>query len=129
MAMLAKMADFGQKSRPFLGRCPTKNRIFFREKSKTSIDLGVVFGRIGAICDAQSLINWFLCTDFEKNSIFEKMAILAKMADFGQKSRFWPKLGPPKKNEPFLTVTGTSRARHLPNGPTPSQIRFWYFHF
>ena len=57
-----------------------------------AIDLGVVFGRIGAIYDAQSLINWFLCTYFEKNSIFEKQPfwpnwpIWPKMPIFGH---FW----------------------------------------
>ena len=58
-----------------------------------AIDLGVVFGRIGAICDAQSLINWFLCTYFEKNSIFEKQPFLPNWPILAENADFWPFFG------------------------------------
>ena len=67
------MADFGRKSRflAIFGVGVRPKSDFFPGKSMTAIELGVVFGRIGAIYDAQLPINWVLCTDFDKNSIFE----------------------------------------------------------
>ena len=69
-----------------------------------AIELGVVFGRIGAIYDAQSLINWVLCTDFEKNSIFEKQP-------------FWPKCPILAENPDFLAIFG---------GGGPTTIGFFF---
>ena len=87
--ILAENPDF----RPFLGWGSDQNRFFFREKSMTAIELGVVFGRIGAIYDAQSLINWFLCTYFEKNSIFGRQSFWPKCPILAENPDFWPFLG------------------------------------
>ena len=58
-----------------------------------AIELGVVFGRIGAIYDVQSLINWVLCTDFEKHSIFEKQLFWPKCPILAENPDFWTFLG------------------------------------